>query len=888
MMRRLKSLIKQLSLDLHFLVPVTVIVFFLCLIIIIAKDKMVNDVESSLNRYMGYLKDTVFLSTYDSLKKGNMKVFEDILTQIGTYEQVKEFSLINKNGKVVYSSNKKFLKTKDPKATTINKPLMEKGSNKITYYFPVVTVDYCTRCHREWESGEINSVYRISLSNSSFVNLVNISSFSNKAIFIGGFIAVLLIYILYSYIKQLRFSEIISESEKRYRSLFENIMDVQFCINENGELILISPSGVDLLGYRDKNEILHKNFASKLLHDKQSYQDLVEKVYSEKEVYGYEMILKKKNMAPLIAEANMRLVETGREKVIEGIFRDITERKRNEKQLQLLASVFENTIESIMIISSEGEIQKVNQAFLDSTGYSEEEIVGFSPLEIQPFNENKRYLLKMTAEVSKNDRWNGEIWCRKKSGEIFPQWMSVSVLKDDNGKVMNYIVLLHDITSLKKSEEELRYQATHDMLTGLPNRQLFEDRLKRAVAHHERYGGKFALLFIDLDNFKNINDTLGHKIGDLLLIQAGETLLDCCRESDTVARLGGDEFTIILNEIEDENGIVTVTERILKAVSSAKKFGGHDVYTSASIGIAVYPEDGNNSVSLIKNADMAMYKAKELGANDYFFYNSELKVKLERKISLTSKLAEALKEDDIKVYFQPLIDLKSGKITGAEALARWQTDTSRFIRPDEFIEAAEESGLIGTLGDFVLNKSCENLRKWHDAGFESLVISVNLSVKQMNDQNLVTKTKNALEKYSLKPSDLVYEITENVAMKDFDAIRALFKELSGLGVKIYMDDFGTGYSSLAYLKQFPLDSIKIDKIFLQNIPENEKDNNLIKGIIWMAKSLGLNVIAEGVENRSQSEFLREIGCDGCQGYYYRRPLPEDEFFDYLEAVMRDA
>ena len=247
-----------------------------------------------------------------------------------------------------------------------------------------------------------------------------------------------------------------------------------------------------------------------------------------------------------------------------------------------------------------------------------------------------------------------------------------------------------------------------------------------------------------------------------------------------------------------------------------------------------------------------------------------------------------MKEDDIKVYFQPLIDLKSGKITGAEALARWQTDTSRFIRPDEFIEAAEESGLIGTLGDFVLNKSCENLRKWHDAGFESLVISVNLSVKQMNDQNLVTKTKNALEKYSLKPSDLVYEITENVAMKDFDAIRALFKELSGLGVKIYMDDFGTGYSSLAYLKQFPLDSIKIDKIFLQNIPENEKNNNLIKGIIWMAKSLGLNVIAEGVENRSQSEFLREIGCDGCQGYYYRRPLPEDEFFDYLEAVMRDA
>ncbi|HCW92904.1 MAG TPA: hypothetical protein DHM44_04405, partial [Flexistipes sinusarabici] len=271
MMKRIKKFFRQLSVDLHFLVPVTVIVFFLCLIIIIAKDKMVSDVESSFNRYMGYLKDTVFLSTYDSLKKGNMKVFEDILTQIGTYEQVKEFSLINKNGKVVYSTNKKFLKTKDPKAAEISKPLTEAGRDKITYYFPVVTVDYCTRCHRQWESGEINSVYRISLNNSSFVNLVNISSFSNKAIFIGGFIAVLLIYILYSYIKQLRFSEIISESEKKYRSLFENIMDVQFCINEKGELILISPSGVGLLNYRDKNEILYKNFSSKLLYDEQAY-----------------------------------------------------------------------------------------------------------------------------------------------------------------------------------------------------------------------------------------------------------------------------------------------------------------------------------------------------------------------------------------------------------------------------------------------------------------------------------------------------------------------------------------------------------------------------------------------------------------------------------------
>jgi len=242
----------------------------------------------------------------------------------------------------------------------------------------------------------------------------------------------------------------------------------------------------------------------------------------------------------------------------------------------------------------------------------------------------------------------------------------------------------------------------------------------------------------------------------------------------------------------------------------------------------------------------------------------------------------------MKVYFQPLIDLKSGKITGAEALARWQTDTSRFIRPDEFIEAAEESGLIGTLGDFVLNKSCENLRKWHEAGFESLKISVNLSVKQMNDQNIVTKTRNALKKYSLKPSGLVYEITESVAMKDFDATLNLFNELSGLGVKISMDDFGTGYSSLAYLKQFPLNSIKIDKVFLQNIPDNEKDNHLIEGIIRMAKSLDLDVVAEGVENKSQLEFLREIGCNGCQGYYFSRPLPEDEFFDYLETVMRDG
>lgn len=885
MMRRLKSFVKQLSADLNFIMPVAVIIFFLCLLAVIAKDRLVDDVENSLNRYMGYLKDTVFLSTYDSLKKGNMKVFEDILKHIGSYDQVKEFSLINKKGKIVYSSKKELVKKEDPTAAKIAEPATEVNSGKITYYFPVTTVGYCTRCHTAWEDGEINSVYRISLSNSSFLNLANISSISNKAIFTGGLIAILLIYIFYAYIKHLKFSEMVSESEKRYRSLFENIMDVQFCIDDKGNLVLISPSGLELLGYNSADEILNKNFASNLLYDEKDYDDLIKNIYSNKEVYGYEMILHKRDGTPVITEANMQLVESDGESFVEGIFRDITKRKSYEKQMKLLASVFEHTIESIMIVGSDGKIQKVNQAFIDTTGYSEDEVVGFSPFEIQTLNVSSIYLLKIAAKIRKNDSWSGEIWCRKKSGEVYPQWMSTSSLKDDRGNILNYIVLLHDISSLKKSEEELRYQATHDMLTGLPNRKLFEDRLKRRVALKRRYGGKFAVLFIDLDNFKNINDTLGHKVGDLLLVEVGKTLNKCCRDSDTVARLGGDEFTVILNEIEDYSAIITVTERILKALSVSKNIGGHELYTSASIGIAVYPEDGNNSGSLIKNADIAMYKAKELGANDYYFYNSGLKVKLERRISLTTRLAKALESNNIKVYFQPIIDLKTGKIVSAEALARWKIGKDRLIPPYEFIETAEESGLIGILGEQVFRTSCRNFSKWQEAGYKELSLAVNLSAKQLNDRTFYDKTKNIVDQYDIDNSKIIFEITESLAIKDFEKSLALIRQLNKWGVRISLDDFGTGYSSLGYLKRFPLHSIKIDKLFISDVPDNENDNQLIEGIVSMAQSLGLKVVAEGVENADQVDFLRAIGCDECQGYYYSHPLPEDEFFNYLKAVM---
>ena len=556
--------------------------------------------------------------------------------------------------------------------------------------------------------------------------------------------------------------------------------------------------------------------------------------------------------------------------------RDITEQKRHEEQLLLLASVFANSIQGIYITSPEGNIERVNPAFTTITGYTAEEVIGRNPRLFKSGRHDKAFYQEMWATVRERGRWQGEIWDRRKSGEAYPVWLSITAIKDPQDRTTHFLAIFHDITEIKHGEEQLKHQANHDALTGLPNRQLFNDRLEWALAHARRYRLKLALLFLDLDNFKSINDSLGHHMGDIFLQEVAQRLKVCCRAEDTVARLGGDEFIIILPEVKNEQGTVHMAQRIVQSFLKPIHLGGHDLFPSASIGITMFPSDGADVATLVKNADMAMYKAKELGRNSYVMYTETMNRDVVRRLALETSLRQALEREEFRVYYQPKVNIQTGAISGMEALVRWQRSENDLVLPGEFIPVAEETGLIFLLGEWVLRTACRQARLWHDQGFPNLSISVNLSAKQFQDENLILLVKRSLKESGLPAKDLNLEITEHIVMVDTQISGRIMAELKKMGVNISIDDFGTGYSSLRYLKRFPLVELKIDKSFIRDLPDHPDDVTIVKAILSLAHSLNLRVVAEGVESVQQYRFMRSHGCDEIQGYLYSPPLAPEE------------
>lgn len=565
------------------------------------------------------------------------------------------------------------------------------------------------------------------------------------------------------------------------------------------------------------------------------------------------------------------------------LVRDITESKKTRQKLRLIETVFNNTSEGIVITDPNGVIIDVNPAYCEITGYSRDEMIGERPNKIKSDRHDDAFYRGMWNALVTDGRWVGEIWDRRKNGEVFPKWLNINAVRDEKNALTHYVGTFSDISVLKGIEQKLEYMAYFDPLTGLPNRILFKDRLENQISNCFRYKKSCAVLFLDLDRFKLINDTLGHSTGDKLLIEAANRLKHCIRDSDTVARFGGDEFTILLSGLKGSDGAAMVAQHIVNTMRQPMVLQGVELHISTSIGIAMYPDDGDNFTTLTRHADAAMYEAKRRGRGQYHFFSEEMDESAHEHLTIERELHRALDEHQFFLVYQPQVDVETGKATRCEALIRWRHPERGIVSPDNFIHIAEENGLIHPIGEWVIREVCRQIAQWRKAGVTVPIVAVNLSARQFRDHKLIEKITTILEQTGIGSDAIEFEITESVAMEDAETTLQRLSELNALGFSIAIDDFGTGYSSLSYLKRFPVDKLKLDRSFVMDIHSDPNDAAIAAAIIHMAKILELSVVAEGVETVEQKEYLVDQGCHFMQGYLFSKPLTGEQFLTYLDA-----
>ncbi|MTW19689.1 EAL domain-containing protein [Allochromatium palmeri] len=557
-------------------------------------------------------------------------------------------------------------------------------------------------------------------------------------------------------------------------------------------------------------------------------------------------------------------------------------RVRADTRLRQAATVFESTREGVIITDLNGQILNVNRAFTEISGYSEPEVLGRNPRLLRSNRQDQSFYQSMWASLKTTGQWQGEIWNRRKSGELYPQILTINTVADSQGRPSHYVGVMTDISQLKQSEARLEHLVHYDPLTNLPNRRLVQSRLQHALEHADRRGGRVAVLFVDLDRFKNINDSLGHPAGDTLLESLAQRLSQRVREDDTLARLGGDEFLVLLENLQRPEDAAGVAQTLLDLLQDPFYLpSGHELYVGASIGISLYPDDGRTVTDLIQHADVAMYQAKEEGRNTYRFYTPNLTETAQERLGLEARLHRALASEEFVLHYQAQVDMRDGQLIGCEALVRWNSATEGLVAPDRFIPLAEETGLIVPLGEWVLRQACAQGQSWRAGGLADLTVAVNLSGRQLRAPDLVERVTRVLEETGLPPARLKLELTESMIMGQGERALDLLRGLKRLGVRLSIDDFGTGYSSLAYLKRLPIDELKIDRDFVRDIPADSSDMEIAATIIAMARNLRLNVIAEGVETSEQCDFLIRQGCMAGQGYLFGRPQPAEDFTSLL-------
>ncbi|VAW63041.1 diguanylate cyclase/phosphodiesterase (GGDEF & EAL domains) with PAS/PAC sensor(s) [hydrothermal vent metagenome] len=561
---------------------------------------------------------------------------------------------------------------------------------------------------------------------------------------------------------------------------------------------------------------------------------------------------------------------------IQGIIQDVTAQREAEENLHLYADVFHSSGESILITDKDNNIIATNTAFTESTGYTLADLHGKNPSVLSDEKTPRNVYENMWSELNAKGYWQGELNGRKKNGEVYPKWMSLSASYGEAGEVLNYIASFADISERKADQERIHYLAHHDALTGLINRFSLEERLSQAIHTAERNKTQLALIFIDMDRFKLINDTLGHAAGDDLLIEVANRLKQSVRESDIVARIGGDEFVIVLTEIKDSLSAAPIARSIIKKLGELYIINNQNVFSSPSMGISLFPSDACDANSLLKNADSAMYHAKDQGRNNYQFFTESLNTDANERLKLENDLRFAIENNQFVLFYQPQMCCVEKNYCGVEALIRWMHPQQGMIAPDKFIPIAEETRLIIPLGMWVLEEACRQLSEWKKQYKKSIKMAVNISAQQLQDSELVEKIKFLIDKYTIQNGELELEITESTAMRDPDEAILILRKIRDLGVELAIDDFGTGYSSLAYLKLLPINTLKLDRTFVSDLEFDNDDAEISAAALALAHNLGLSVVAEGVETEAQEKFLIEHKCETLQGFYFSKPLPASE------------
>ena len=551
-------------------------------------------------------------------------------------------------------------------------------------------------------------------------------------------------------------------------------------------------------------------------------------------------------------------------------------RREDRERLRMAAAVFDSTLEGVLVTNRQGLIVHVNRAFMRITGYQKEEVIGHRPNKFKSGRHGSQFYQEMFAALAQKGEWSGEIWNRRKSGEVYPQWQTICAILDDSGFVSHYVAVFSDISAIKHTERELAYLAHHDPLTSLPNRLLFNDRTAQALAAAQANKRGCALLLLDLDHFQSINDSLGHNIGDQLLKSVGERLKGVIGEGVTLARLGGDEFAVLLENCSQLGQAAVMAQSIIDGMKAPIELDNHRLFISVSIGISLFPGDALSAEQLLRNADSALFKAKGNGRAGYALYTEELTAHAQQRVETAAELRRALEQEELRVYYQPVHDLSSGRMIGVEALVRWQHPQRGLVPPGEFIPIAERTGLISDIDTWVMRQACLQMVQWQREGKPLDFIAVNVSSRLFVHRDLYQLVAQILHETQLAPAFLELEVTESAVMEDPEVALEQLHRLRELGLRLAIDDFGTGYSSLLRLKRLPVQKLKIDQGFVAGLPSDEDDMAIVRVIIALARSMGMQIQAEGIEHAEQSQCLLEQQCDLGQGYWYGRPVPAQQ------------
>ncbi|TXR40986.1 EAL domain-containing protein [Ectopseudomonas mendocina] len=692
--------------------------------------------------------------------------------------------------------------------------------------------------------------------------------------------------------EQIERNQSLRDSEQRYRMLAESISDVIFSTDSQLTLNYVSPSVEPVLGYSvdwvmtnnifslaaNPQQLRGLNLLLERIRDSQGESDRLDRLREElpDQLFVFDCLHADGHKIPVELRLVLMWDENGRFEGILGVGRDISQQRRAEKDLRMAATVFEHSTAAILVTDPAGYIVQVNKAFSRVSGYSAGQVLDQLPGMLTADRQQAAHLQYILGQLNQRGSWEGEVWLKRKGGENFPAWVGITAVHDEEGDLVSYVCFFSDISERKASEQRIHRLAYYDALTHLPNRTLFQDRLHSALQHADRHDEWVVLMFLDLDRFKPINDSLGHAAGDRMLKDVAVRLSACVDGDDTVARMGGDEFTLLLQPCATRGGALNraihVAEQILSSLARPFILEGREFFVTASIGIALAPQDGSELSQLMKNADTAMYHAKEHGKNNFQFYQADMNASALERLELESDLRHAQEQGQFVLHYQPQFAGDGNRLTGVEALLRWSHPTRGLVPPDEFIPVLEELGLVVQVGEWVLEEACRQLKAWHEEKIRIPKISVNLSARQFAEGDLTARIAAILRRTRVPAACLEVELTESILMRDVESAMQTLRELKQLGLCIAVDDFGTGYSSLNYLKQFPIDVLKIDRSFVDGLPDGEQDAQIARAIIAMAHSLNMMVIAEGVESQAQLDFLREHDCDEVQGFLLGRPM----------------